>query len=71
MSRYCFRCHGSVYYNVFDFERIFRGRAQAKPSPKSPLKSDIAAYISGFMPLDRKMSDSDQTALKNALNGIN
>jgi len=56
---------------VFDFERIFRGRAQAKPSPKSPLKSDIAAYISGFMPLDRKMSDSDQTALKNALNGIN
>jgi hypothetical protein len=65
LNRYCFRCHGSVYFSVFDrpavIQRVGNIRQRLSPSPQQ-------AGRPGFkMPPDRTLEPSELTVLNDFL----
>ena len=59
LSQYCFRCHSSIKFNVFDYDHLV-----AKKS-----NSNLAGYI-GLMPLGRSLASSEQACLRALLKSV-
>ena len=70
LNQYCFRCHGSVSFNVFDREMVDQNAIKLR----ARLLFDPAAHPSEdpriAMPTDRIMLESDKQVLLNYLNNI-
>ncbi|TWB86767.1 hypothetical protein FBZ93_1287 [Bradyrhizobium macuxiense] len=65
LSRYCFRCHSSMYYDVFDRSAVVK----EKGSPKHP--GPILTYVqSGFMPQGRKLDSTEKDKLLQLLKDL-
>src|SRR4029450_1367945 len=52
MNQYCFRCHSSVRFHVFQKEEVIKRKARI-----------IGRVTSGNMPQDRTLSDSTKSML--------
>jgi hypothetical protein len=65
LDRYCFRCHSSMYYDIFDRAAVLREKGTAQtPGP-------IVGYVSsGFMPQGRKLAQSEKDALVGYLKAL-
>lgn len=61
MNQFCFRCHGTVKFSVFDKQEVRKRRAVVKQR----IKSD--APVGMKMPPDRELPDDVRTFLQNAL----
>jgi hypothetical protein len=58
LDRYCFRCHSSMYYDIFDRAAVLQEKGTSKkPGPLV----DYVAY--GFMPQGRKLSQPEKDKL--------
>jgi hypothetical protein len=65
LSRYCFRCHSSMYYDVFDRSAVVR----EKGTPKQP--GPLLSYVeSGFMPQGRKLDTTEKDKLVQLLQAL-
>lgn len=58
LNRYCFRCHGTVKFNVFDKASVQERRAQIR-SRLQPLPEQLKADPGFIMPLDRQIPERD------------
>jgi hypothetical protein len=57
LNQYCYRCHSSVIYHVFQKQAVFDDR------------STLASYVdAGIMPQDRKLDDATKAKLIDLLN---
>jgi hypothetical protein len=61
LNRFCFRCHGSVFFDVFDKQMILDLKANLNATlyPRSEIVDERAA-----MPPDRTLSDADLKQLR-------
>jgi hypothetical protein len=62
LSRYCFRCHGTIKYNVFDKASVQTRLTQIR-SRLQPLPEQLRADPGFLMPPDRKMDPADLARL--------
>jgi hypothetical protein len=65
LSRYCFRCHSSMYYDVFDRAAVLR----EKGTPQQP--GPLVTYVeSGFMPQGRVLDKAEKDTLVQYLKAL-
>jgi hypothetical protein len=65
LDRYCFRCHSSMYYDIFDRAAVLK----EKGTPQAP--GPLLAYVaSGFMPQGRKLAQSEKDTLVGYLKAL-
>jgi hypothetical protein len=64
LNRYCFRCHGSVKFDVFDKEMVLRFRTSMKAAlfPRNKIPDPRKA-----MPPDRTLSATELASLRELL----
>jgi hypothetical protein len=62
LNRYCFRCHGTIKFNVFDKASVQSRLVQIR-SRLEPLPEQLRADPGFQMPPDRKMDAADLTRL--------
>jgi hypothetical protein len=65
LDRYCFRCHSSMYYNIFDRAAVLKEKGTLqKPGP-------LLSYVSsGFMPQGRKLDQPEIDKLVDYLKAL-
>lgn len=66
LNRYCFRCHGTIKFNVFDKAAVQSRRAQIR-SRLQPLPEQLRADPGFLMPPDRSMDATDLKRLLEVL----
>ncbi|MVT55288.1 hypothetical protein GPL17_33185 [Bradyrhizobium yuanmingense] len=65
LSRYCFRCHSSMYYDVFDRAAVLN----EKGTPQQP--GPLVTYVeSGFMPQGRVLDKAEKDTLVQYLKAL-
>ena len=62
LSRYCFRCHGTIKFNVFDKAAVKERVPQIRDRLK-PISEQLRLNPRFLMPLDRKMDTNDLNRL--------
>lgn len=64
LNRYCFRCHGSVKFDIFDKEMVLRFRTSMKAAlfPRGKIADPRKA-----MPPDRQLSAAELANLRDLL----
>jgi hypothetical protein len=62
LNRYCFRCHGTIKFNVFDKAAVQSRLSQIR-SRLQPLPEQLRADAGFLMPPDRKMDPADLSRL--------
>jgi hypothetical protein len=69
LNRYCFRCHGTITFNVFDKGEVFTRRApmamRLSPSPEQ-----LAADPGFLMPPDRKLEPNERDRIRELLHAM-
>jgi hypothetical protein len=67
LNRYCFRCHGSVKFDIFDKEMVLRFRTSMKAAlfPRNQIGDPRKA-----MPPDRTLSDAELKSLRDLLSKL-
>jgi hypothetical protein len=65
LDRYCFRCHSSMYYDVFDRTAVIKEKGSSgNPGP-------LILYVSsGFMPQGRKIGQQEKDQFVNYLKNL-
>ena len=66
LNRYCFRCHGTIKFNVFDKAQVFARRAVIA-NRLAPIPAQLKANPSFLMPPDRKLPDTERERLMRLL----
>jgi len=59
LNRYCFRCHGTIKFNVFDKAALLDRRALI-PDRLSPTREQLRADPNFLMPPDRKLEPAER-----------
>jgi hypothetical protein len=69
LNRYCFRCHGTIKFNVFDKTEVF-GRRGVIATRLMPTEAQVRGQDSFLMPPDRKLDDSERDRLLRLLRAL-
>jgi hypothetical protein len=69
LNRYCFRCHGTIKFNVFERPQVFDRRAVIV-SRLLPTQAQLKANPAFLMPPDRKLPDADRDRILTLLHSM-
>jgi hypothetical protein len=69
LNRYCFRCHGTIKFNVFERPQVFDRRAVIA-SRLLPTPAQLKANPAFLMPPDRKLPDAERDRIMTLLRGM-
>lgn len=69
LNRYCFRCHGTIKFNVFDKTEVFARRGPMA-TRLSPTDAQMRGQDSFLMPPDRKLDDAERDRLLRLLRAL-